>query len=143
MNVSNLRHARVCARVCVRAHVRLFCLSFLFYQHIIKYHRATKSSKRPSPPSQQMIKSLLYQILDGMDYLHSNWVLHRDLVGCWWHGWPPIVCIHVCVRACVRARACVYKCVRAHVCVRACVLSSFNSSTGCSAAYLIFFSFLF
>ena len=26
-----------------------------------------------------MVKSLLYQILDGILYLHDNWVLHRDL----------------------------------------------------------------
>ena len=26
-----------------------------------------------------MVKSLLYQILDGIRYLHQNWVLHRDL----------------------------------------------------------------
>ncbi|BHF74522.1 Cyclin-dependent kinase 8 [Sparganum proliferum] len=26
-----------------------------------------------------MVKSLMYQILNGIDYLHANWVLHRDL----------------------------------------------------------------
>lgn len=43
--------------------------------HIIKYHRANKHGNIPS----RMVKSLLYQILDGIHYLHENWVLHRDL----------------------------------------------------------------
>jgi len=44
--------------------------------HIIKYHRANKQAG--NIPA-RMVKSLLYQILDGIHYLHENWVLHRDL----------------------------------------------------------------
>lgn len=48
--------------------------------HIIKFHRAAKAAKKPVMVPKGMVKSLLYQILDGISYLHCNWVLHRDLV---------------------------------------------------------------
>ena len=47
--------------------------------HIIKYNRTAKAMKKPVLVHKGMVKSLLYQILDGIHYLHNNWVLHRDL----------------------------------------------------------------
>ena len=49
------------------------------WQHIIKFHRAAKANKKAVYTPKGMVKSLLYQILDGIHYLHANWVLHRDL----------------------------------------------------------------
>lgn len=48
-------------------------------QHIIKFHRQ-KAGKKAVPIDTKMVKSLLRQILDGIHYLHCNWVMHRDLV---------------------------------------------------------------
>ncbi|KAI9787006.1 MAG: cyclin-dependent protein kinase [Peltula sp. TS41687] len=42
---------------------------------IIHYH--TQPGRNPIPGS--TIKSIMFQLLNGLVYLHSNWVLHRDL----------------------------------------------------------------
>ncbi|XP_046328495.1 cyclin-dependent kinase 8-like isoform X3 [Haliotis rufescens] len=47
--------------------------------HIIKFHRSAKANKKVVNVPKNMVKSLLFQILDGIHYLHANWVLHRDL----------------------------------------------------------------
>eukprot|EP00456_Euglypha_rotunda_P026833 TRINITY_DN21548_c0_g1_i3.p1 TRINITY_DN21548_c0_g1~~TRINITY_DN21548_c0_g1_i3.p1 ORF type:complete len:141 (-),score=12.59 TRINITY_DN21548_c0_g1_i3:10-378(-) len=41
---------------------------------IIRYHRRNSVACDP-----RVIKSLLYQILSGLAYLHKNWVMHRDI----------------------------------------------------------------
>ncbi|KAJ4514856.1 cyclin-dependent protein kinase [Exophiala dermatitidis] len=40
-------------------------------------HHHTQPTRRPIPAT--MIKSILFQLLNGLYYLHQNWVLHRDL----------------------------------------------------------------
>ncbi|KAI9851160.1 MAG: cyclin-dependent protein kinase [Thelocarpon superellum] len=40
-------------------------------------HHHTQPTRHPIPAP--TVKSMLYQLLNGLLYLHSNWVLHRDL----------------------------------------------------------------
>jgi cyclin-dependent kinase 8/11 len=40
-------------------------------------HHHTQQPRHPIQPS--MVRSIMFQLLNGCQYLHTNWVLHRDL----------------------------------------------------------------
>mmetsp|Transcript_67915 Transcript_67915/g.162159 ORF Transcript_67915/g.162159 Transcript_67915/m.162159 type:complete len:426 (+) Transcript_67915:159-1436(+) len=42
---------------------------------ILRVHR----DRGMKPPSERMVKSIMWQILNGISYIHHNWVVHRDL----------------------------------------------------------------
>ncbi|KAM7517976.1 hypothetical protein LguiB_016938 [Lonicera macranthoides] len=54
-------------------------LAFDYAEHdlyeIIRHHR----DKANHAINQYSVKSMLWQLLNGLNYLHSNWIMHRDL----------------------------------------------------------------
>lgn len=62
-------------------HAAMLNLVYSYAEHdlaeIIRFHRT--HSPRPLPFSPKMIKSIMWQILQGVNFLHQNWIIHRDI----------------------------------------------------------------
>lgn len=76
---SELRHANV-IRLCeIMLEDKCIFMVFEYAEHdllqIIHHH--TQQPRHPIPPA--TVKSIMFQLLNGCQYLHTNWVLHRDL----------------------------------------------------------------
>ncbi|KAH7358740.1 meiotic mRNA stability protein kinase SSN3 [Plectosphaerella cucumerina] len=76
---SELSHANVIRLVEIILEDKCIFMVFEYAEHdllqIIHHH--TQQPRHPIPA--QTVKSIMFQLLNGCQYLHSNWVLHRDL----------------------------------------------------------------
>ena len=76
---SELNHANVIKLIEIILEDKCIFMVFEYAEHdllqIIHHH--TQQPRHPIPPS--TIKSIMFQLLNGCQYLHTNWVLHRDL----------------------------------------------------------------
>ncbi|KEY72164.1 hypothetical protein S7711_00173 [Stachybotrys chartarum IBT 7711] len=76
---SELRHGNVIRLVEIILEDKCIFMVFEYAEHdllqIIHHH--TQQPRHPIPPA--TVKSIMFQLLNGCQYLHSNWVLHRDL----------------------------------------------------------------
>lgn len=76
---SELSHVNVIKLVEIILEDKCIFMVFEYAEHdllqIIHHH--TQQPRHPIPPA--TIKSIMFQLLNGCQYLHSNWVLHRDL----------------------------------------------------------------
>ncbi|PHZ15406.1 Serine/threonine-protein kinase SSN3 [Rhizopus microsporus ATCC 52813] len=74
-----LRHENVVALEEVLLEDKAIFMVFEYAEHdflqIIHHH--LHAQKKPIP--EIVVKSLLWQLINGVAYLHANWVLHRDL----------------------------------------------------------------
>ncbi|KAI1322128.1 cyclin-dependent protein [Xylariaceae sp. FL0255] len=76
---SELRHDNVIRLIEIILEDKCIFMVFEYAEHdllqIIHHH--TQQPRHNIPPS--TVKSIMFQLLNGCQYLHSNWVLHRDL----------------------------------------------------------------
>lgn len=76
---SELSHPNIIHLVEIILEDKCIFMVFEYAEHdllqIIQHH--SQPTRHPIPAS--AIKSILFQLLNGLLYLHTNWVLHRDL----------------------------------------------------------------
>src|SRR4051812_11092421 len=76
---SELSHLNVIRLVEIILEDKCIFMVFEYAEHdllqIIHHH--TQPTRHPIPAP--TVKSIMFQLLNGLLYLHSNWVLHRDL----------------------------------------------------------------
>ena len=76
---SELSHPNVIHLIEIILEDKCIFMVFEYAEHdllqIIQYH--SQPNRHPIPAS--AVKSILFQLLNGLLYLHCNWVLHRDL----------------------------------------------------------------
>ncbi|KAI2621307.1 cyclin-dependent protein [Xylaria nigripes] len=76
---SELRHDNVIRLIEIILEEKCIFMVFEYAEHdllqIIHHH--TQQPRHSIPPS--TVKSIMFQLLNGCEYLHTNWVLHRDL----------------------------------------------------------------
>ncbi|XDG03829.1 hypothetical protein ABKA04_003444 [Annulohypoxylon sp. FPYF3050] len=76
---SELKHDNVIRLIEIILEDKCIFMVFEYAEHdllqIIHHH--TQQPRHTIPPS--TVKSIMFQLLNGCQYLHSNWVLHRDL----------------------------------------------------------------
>jgi len=76
---SELSHTNVIKLIEIILEDKCIYMVFEYAEHdllqIIHYH--TQQPRHPIPPT--TVKSIMFQLLNGCQYLHTNWVLHRDL----------------------------------------------------------------
>eukprot|EP00041_Stephanoeca_diplocostata_P014265 m.258007 g.258007 ORF g.258007 m.258007 type:complete len:438 (+) comp19640_c1_seq5:345-1658(+) len=62
---------------------REVCFLFAYAEYdllvFISRHRELAKKNPSFLPPEGMLKSILHQLLLGIDYLHANWILHRDI----------------------------------------------------------------
>ncbi|KAK4224685.1 Serine/threonine-protein kinase SSN3 [Podospora fimiseda] len=76
---SELHHPNVIKLIEIILEDKCIFMVFEYAEHdllqIIHHH--TQQPRHPIPPN--TIRSIMFQLLNGCQYLHTNWVLHRDL----------------------------------------------------------------